>query len=153
MKRLLACWFDRLRAWGRQLTRRRDQPAGTLWLRLAPRPAIADDLPPWARPVEALAHQARQEGEAAVARLAGRLPAGISALGEWRGDNGDALRVLAARHGWPETGGRREVNHWLWLARGGHAADSALHDTSPAAIGGWSAPLPPPLSRRERGRG
>lgn len=135
MKRPLARWFDRLRAWGRRLTRRQVRQAGTLWLWRAARPTAEIDPPPWALPVEALARQARREGEAAVARLAGRLPAGASALGEWRGDNGDVLRVLASWRGWPEPAGRREINHWLWLARGPQA-------TVPASLAAASADRP-----------
>lgn len=125
MKRLLACWFDRMRAWGRWLFQCQERGGGALWLRLAPGPAPADALPAWAVPVRELARQTRRDGVAAVTRLAGRLPAGVSALGEWRGDNRDPLRLLAARHGWPAVGeqaGRREIHHWLWLARGRESA-------------------------------
>lgn len=132
MKRLLAGWFDRLRGWCGLLIRCQERQAGSLCLLRAARPAAVIDPPPWALPVEALARQARREGAAAIARLAGRLPAGASALGEWRGDNGDVLRVLAAWRGWPEQAGRREINHWLWLARRPQA-------TLPASLAAASA--------------
>lgn len=117
MTRLLACWFDRLATWGLRWIQRRDHAEGTLWLRFAERAGTTGEPPSWARPLEALAREARQEGAAAVARLTERLPAGVSVLGEWQTDNGDTLRVLAAWRGWPEQPGRREISHWLWLAR------------------------------------
>lgn len=118
MKRPPGPWLECLRAWGRRLSQRLMRRGGSLWLDPTP-PIPPVDLPAWARPLADLVWEAQREGEAGVARLAARLPAGVSALGEWRGDNGDTLRVLAAWRGWPgppRPSGPPQVNHWLWLA-------------------------------------